>query len=100
DGALEVAGEEVAHDAQRQLGLLVDERGRLRALRLRLDRSPQPLQEVEVAGDVLRGRALCGGADDDPAVLRRDLLEDVAQADALVVLQPARDAEALAARDE
>ena len=97
--ALEVAGEEVADDPQRQLGLLVDERRRLRALRLRLDRLPEALEEVEVAGDVLLGRALGGGADDDAALLRGQLLEDVAQAGPLVVVEPARDAEALAARD-
>ena len=35
-----------------------------------------------------------------PPFFGRDRLDDVAQADALVVLEPARDAEALAARDE
>ena len=64
-GALEVAGEEVADDPERQLGLLVDERRRLRGLRARLDRLPEPLQEDEVALDVLGGGALRGGADDD-----------------------------------
>jgi hypothetical protein len=86
---LEVAGEEVARDAQRQLGLLVDELRRLRGLRLRLDRLPEPLQEDEVALDVLLGRALGGGADDDPALLDVQLLEDVLQARALVVVEPA-----------
>src|SRR2546425_81763 len=65
DCALEVAGEEVARDAQRQLGLLVDQRRCLGLLRLVLDRLPEPLQEDEVALDVLRGRALGGRADDD-----------------------------------
>ena len=98
--ALEVAGEEVADDAQRQLGLLVDERGRLRRLRVRLDRLPEPLQEDEVALDVLRGRALGRGADDDPAFLRVEPLDDLLQARALRVVEPPRDAEALALRDE
>ena len=66
---LEVAGEEIADDPQRQLGLLVDELGSLRGLRLRLDRAPEPLQEDEVALDVLLGRALGGRADDDAALL-------------------------------
>ena len=66
----EVAGEEVADDAQRQLGLLVDERRRGRALRLRLDRLPEALQEDEVALDVLGRRALGGRPDDDAAALR------------------------------
>ena len=96
---LEVAGEEVARDAQRQLGLLVDQRRRLRRLRLRLDRLPEALQEVEVALDVLGGGALGGGADDHAALLGRDLLEDRLQAVALVVVEPPRDAEAVAVRD-
>ena len=99
-GALEVAREEIADDPQRQLGLLVDERRRLGGLRLRLDRLPEPLQEDEVALDVLGGRALGGRADDDPALLDVEALDDLLQPRALVVVEPARDAEALALRDE
>ena len=65
---LEVAGEEVARDAQRQLGLLVDQRRRFapsRALASIVSQSRQ--QEVEVARDVLGGGALGGGADDHAA---------------------------------
>ena len=98
--ALEVVGEQVADDPQRQLGLLVDERRGLRALRPRLDRLPETLEEDEVALDVLGGGAFGRGADDHAALLHVEALEDVAEADALVVLQPARDAEALAVRDE
>ncbi len=97
---LEVAGEEIADDAERQLGLLVDELGRFRGLRLRLDRLPEPLEEDEVALDVLFGRAFGGGADDDAALLDVEALEDVLQAVALVVVEPARDAETLALRHE
>src|SRR5262249_2055739 len=97
---LEVAGEEVADDAQRQLGLLVDELGRLRALGLRLDRAPEPLEEDEVALDVLLGRAFGGRADDDATLLDVEALEDVLQAVALVVVEPARHAETLSLRDE
>ena len=99
-GALEVAREEVADDSQRQLGLLVDERRRLRGLRARLDRLPEPLEEDEVALDVLRRGALGGGADDDAAVLDVELLDDLLQTGALSVVEPPRDAEALALRDE
>ena len=88
-GLLEVAGEEVADDAQRQLGLLVDELRRLRRLGLRLDRAPEPLQEDEVALDVLLGRALGGRADDHAALLHVETLEDVLEAVALVVVEPA-----------
>src|SRR5206468_2987225 len=94
----EVAGEEVAHDAERQLGLLVDEARRLRRLRPGLDRLPETLQEDEVALDVLGGGAVGGGADDDAALLGGDLLEDVLEALALVVVESARDAEPLAVR--
>ena len=96
---LEVAGEEVARDAQRQLGLLVDQRRRLRRPSRAPRSSSRALQEVEVALDVLGGGALGGGADDHAALLGRDLLEDRLQAVALVVLEPARDAEPVAVRD-
>ena len=86
---LEVAGEQVAHDPQRQLGFLVDQRRRLRVLRLRLDRLPEALQEVEVALDVLGGGAFGRGAHDHAAVLRRDLLEDRLEAIPLLVLDAA-----------
>src|SRR5262249_15304190 len=97
---LEIVGEEVARDAERQLGLLVDERGRLRLRGVGLDRLPELLEEHEVALDVLCRRAFRCGADDDAALLGGDRLDDVAQARALVVLEAPRDAEALAARDE
>jgi len=87
-------------NAQRQLGLLVDELRRLRGLRLRLDRAPEPLQEHEVTLDVLLGRALGGRADDHAALLHVEALQDVFQAVALVVVQAARHAEALSLRDE
>ena len=100
DGALEVAGEEVARDAQRKLGLLVDERRRLDALGPVLDRLPEALEEDEVALDVLGRGALGGGADDDAALLALERLDDLAQACALVVGQAPRDAQPLAVGDE
>ena len=75
-------------------------RRRLRRLRLRLDLLPELHQELEVELDVLGRGALGGGADDHAALLGGDLLDDVPQAVALVLLEPARDAEALAVRDE
>src|SRR5581483_3185549 len=68
DRALEIAREEITHDPQRQLGLLVDERRRLRLPSARLDRAPEPLEEDDVALDVLGGRALRGRAHDQAAV--------------------------------
>ena len=84
--------------AQRKLCLLVDERGRLGRLRPRLDRLPEPLQEDEVALDVLGRGALGGGAHDDAAFLHVEALDDVLQPRALGVLEPARDAEPFAVR--
>ena len=88
---LEVAREEVARDAERQLGLLEDQRRRLGGLRLRLDRLPELHQELEVEADVVGGCALGGGADDDAALLRSDCLDDVAEAVALALVEAARD---------
>src|SRR5581483_3873442 len=98
--ALEALGEEVARHAQRQLGLLVDEARRRRGLRARLDRLPEPLEELEVALDVLRGGTRGRGADDHAAALRGDLLDDRLEAVPLLVLEPAGHAEPLAVRDE
>src|SRR5947208_2867419 len=63
-------------------------------------RLPEPLQEHEVALDVLLGRALGGRADDHAALLHVEALQDVFQAVALFVVQTARHAEALSLRDE
>ena len=92
-------GEQVADDAQRQLGLVVDERRRGRLLGPRLDLLPDLLEEADVALDVLLGRSLGGRADDHAALRQLDPLEDVAQTCPLVVVEPARDADALALRD-
>ncbi len=67
---------------------------------MRLDRLPEPLQEDEVALDVLGRGAFRRGADDHAALLDVEVLDDLLQASALVVVEPARDAEALALRDE
>src|SRR5581483_4244787 len=82
-----------------QLGLLEDQRRRLRLLGARLDLLPELHQELEVEPDVVSGRALGGRADDHAALLRGDRLDDLTEAVALVLIQAARDAEALTARD-
>src|SRR5262249_43068968 len=87
-----------AHDSERKLCLAVDERGGSRGLRARLDLLPDLLQEPDVALDVLLGRALGGRADDDAALRQVDLLEDVAEPRALLVLEPARDPDPLTLR--
>ena len=98
DDALEVADEEVADDAQRQLGLLVDERGRVRPARAAADRRPELQQELEIAGELLLRGAFRGGADDQPALRQLEPLADLLQPLALVVLEPARDADPVPVR--
>src|SRR5581483_11443647 len=85
-------------DPERQLGLVIDERRRRSLLGPRLDLLPDLLEEADVALDVLFGRALGGGADDDAALRQVDPLEDVAKPRALVVLETARHADAFALR--
>src|SRR5205085_3291315 len=76
-----------------------EKRRRLRGLRAGLDLLPEPLEEDQIALDVLGRRAFGGRANDDSALLDVERLDDVSKADALVVFQPARDTQALPARD-
>ena len=95
----EVAREQVADDAKRELGFLVDQLGGGGFLGLRLDRLPEALEEDEVALDVFGGRALRGGAHDDPSALRVELSHDLLEPGALLVFESPRDSHALAVRD-
>ena len=98
DRALEVLGEDVAHDAHREVGLLEDERGRLRVLDA-LDEHLVELEQVEqLALEVLALGAVRGGADDRAAAAEVEFRGLLAQALALAVLQAPRDADALAGR--
>ena len=97
--AHEVAGEQVADDPQRQLGFLVDQLRRLRLLGARLNRLPEPLQEDEVALDVLGRGALGGGADDDPALLDVEPLNHVLQPISLRVVEAPGHAQAFPVGD-
>ena len=87
----------VADDPQRQLRLLVDERRRLGLLGSPLDLFPEALEEIDVALDVLRRCSLGRRADDHPVFGATDF-QDVPEPAALLLGEPARDAEALAAR--
>ena len=98
DRALEVLGEDVAHDAHREVGLLEDEarRGRLRdAL---VEHLVQLEEVLQLALEVLARRAAGGGADDRAAAAQVQALRLAAQALALLVVEAARDADALARR--
>ncbi len=97
---LEVAGEQVAGYAQRQLGLLVDERRRLDTLGPILDRLPEPFEKDQVALDVLGRGTLGGGANDHAALLPIERLDDLAQAGALLVGQAPGNAQPLALGNE
>ena len=98
--AVLLVGEQVAHDPHRELGLLVDDRGRLDLLGLSLDLVPLPDQPLEVVGDGLVARALGGGPHDHAVLLGLDLAHDRLQALALVVAQPAADARQALVRRE
>ena len=98
DSALEVVREEVADDPQRQLRLLVDERRRLGL-------SARPWISFQSRWRKSMSRSMSSADAPSAAVrtimlpgLRRDRLQDVPEAGALLLGQPARDAEALAAR--
>ena len=59
DRALEVGGEDVAHDADRQVGLLEDERGRLGLVDALLEHLVELEQVLQLALEVLRACAPC-----------------------------------------
>ena len=98
DRALEVLGEDVAHDADRQVGLLEDERGRLGLRDALLQHLVELEQVLQLALEVRARGAVRRGADDRAAAAEVELLGLLAQAVALLVLEPARDADALARR--
>ena len=96
DRALEVRGEDVADDADRQVGLLEHERGR-GGLRDALLQHLVELEQVgELALEVGARRAVRRGADDRAAAAQVEALDLGAQPRALAVVEPARDADALA----
>ena len=97
DRALEVRGEDVAHDADGQVGLLEDQ---VRAPWSPSTRLPSDLVELEqvlhLALEVLALGAVGRGADDRAAAAEVELGGLLAQPRALLVLQAARHADALA----
>ena len=96
DGALEVGGEDVAHDPDREVGLLEDEARRGRGLDALLEDLVQLEQVLQLALEVRALGAVRGGADDRAAPLQVERLGLLAQALALLVLQALGDADALA----
>src|SRR5918995_236135 len=98
DRALEVLGEDVAHDADREVGLLEDQGGRGRLGDALLEHVVELEEVLQLALEVRPLRAVRRGADDRAAAAEVELLGLLAQAVALLVLQAARDAHALAPR--
>ena len=99
DRALEVRGEDVAHDADREVGLLEDQRrARVRLLDALLEHLVELEQVLQLALEVRARGAVRRGADDRAAAAQVELLGLLAQALALLVVEPARDADALAGR--
>ena len=88
----EVLVEDVADDLDEQVGLGVQQRRRLDRLDLRADVLPLVGEALHVAGELVLGGALGGGADDDAGRLGQHLLEDLLEARALGVGELARDA--------
>ncbi len=115
DELLEVLVEDVADDADREVGLTVQEHRGLAARRragcavlllalalarawagrllgLGLDVLPRPGEALDVGAQLLLARPLGGGADDDAGGVRHDVAQDLLEAGALGVGQLAADA--------
>ena len=98
DRPLERRGEDVAHDPHRQVGLLEDQRRRGGLLDALLEHLVELEQVQQLALEVGALGALGGGADDRARTLQVELGGLLAQPLALLVVEPARDADALAER--
>ena len=88
----EVLGEQVADDLEGQVGLAVQQLRGVALLDLALDVRPAGGEPLDVAGELLLGGALGGGADDHAGGVRDDLLEQRLEPVALGVGQLAGDA--------
>ena len=91
-----VGVQEVADHAQGDVGLGVEERGRLGQVPALLQRLPQALEVGQVARQLARRRAGGGRAHDEAAGLQREGAADRPQAGALVVAQALADPDAVA----
>src|SRR5215213_4992574 len=96
DRALEVLGEDVAHDADRQVGLLEHERPRGRGLHPLLEDLVELEQVLQLALEVLALGARRGRADDRAAPAQVEALGGAPHAFALLVVEALGHADALA----
>src|SRR5918996_6031407 len=100
DHALEVTDEEIAHDPQRQLALLIHERRRLCTGTAAANRRPELLEQREVALELFLRRALGGSSHDEPAFRELELFADRLQTLTFGILQATRNADPVPKRDE
>ena len=96
DRPLELAGEDVARHAHGQVGLLEDHLGRAGLLAALLEHVVELVEVLDLAIEVLALGALGRGAHDGAAAAEVDLAGSLAQPVALLVVEPARHAHALA----
>src|SRR6478736_5317032 len=94
----EVVVEDVAHHADREVRLALEQRRRVGGLRLLLDRLPLRLQAGDVGAQLLLRGPLGGRAHDDAGGVGDDLAQDLLQAGPLGLRQLAADAGHAAAR--
>ena len=96
---LDLGREDVPHDAQDEVEILMNHGGRRGGLGLLLDAGPEAGEEADVVVDLSLGHSLAGRADDEPALGRALGFDDRPQPVALGrVLDPARDADVARAR--
>ena len=96
DRALEVLGEDVAHDTHREVRLLEDQGGRRRVRHALLRDLVELEQVLQLALEIRSLGAVRRRPDDRAAAAQIELLGLLAEPVALLVLQPARHADALA----
>src|SRR5688500_8073095 len=93
---LEIAQEQVADDAERQLRLLVHERRRLGPRGASFHGAPELEQKREVAGELFLGCTLRSGSNDEPALWELELLAERLQTVALRIVQSPGNADPVA----
>ena len=99
DQTAEVLIEEVAHDLDHQVGLGIEESGRVAGLHLAFDVFPACGERADVADQLVLGRPFGGRTDDDAGIFGEDVLEERLQTSALGVRQLARNAARLSTGD-
>ncbi len=96
-----IARKQVANGAQCEVEIVVEHRGRFGGLALEQNRRPQLGEKLDVVLDFAVAHAFAGGADDEAAFGRADLIDCVAQPRALLGARyAARDAEMVRHRHE